>query len=214
MRCPWAAGINIAASLSIPLLALFQALWLVDTDPSGYIGLPLIGRKRGALRPPAQSKYPSGFIMYKCKAAGINSCVTVRSKVLCIGWNKQWYECSKQNACSMLNEKLGYFCHFPMALHECKCTEFGILGFQLKRKLCPPFWKVVLGFWNFGYDFWEAELQKIILCLGTCCFVKLCLLTSEVIKSSVSYLNDFNAFWIVFLHNVHQNWKCFESYPF
>jgi hypothetical protein len=35
---------------------------------------------------------------------------------------------------------------------------------------------------------WVSELQKIILCLGTRCFVKMCLLTSEAKKSFVSYI--------------------------
>ena len=46
-------SLSLSLSLSLPVLGTFQALWLVDTDQSGYSDCAIIGQNKGALRPPA-----------------------------------------------------------------------------------------------------------------------------------------------------------------
>jgi hypothetical protein len=79
-------SLSLSLPLSLPVLCTFQALWLVDTDQSGYIATALIGQNKGALRPPtglSRVSHPHicPCTLYNCTEAGINSCVTVPSKV-------------------------------------------------------------------------------------------------------------------------------------
>ena len=54
---------------------------MVDADQSGYIAWPLIGQNKGTLRTPADLSRVSHLQVYKCTEAGLNSCITVPSKV-------------------------------------------------------------------------------------------------------------------------------------
>jgi hypothetical protein len=71
---------SLPISLSPNLLALFQPCdWSI-----GYIARALIGQKKGYSQTThgfVQSKSPAGLSVYKCTEAGLNSCITVPSKV-------------------------------------------------------------------------------------------------------------------------------------
>ena len=57
---------------------------MVDADQSGYLARALIGQNKGTLRPPAglsRVSHPQVLSVYKCTEAGINSHITVPSKV-------------------------------------------------------------------------------------------------------------------------------------
>ena len=62
-----------------------------------------------------------------------------------------------------------------------------------------------------------AELQKMINCLGTHCFVKMCLVTFLVRKWCISFINFFNTFKVPFytslinIDDVLNNFSLFRS---